>query len=111
MVPFYVALTIIILIMILIPSTFPTGKGTPHIKISAYLKHSSNPTEMHGEQNSQTGDSKFHVNYIALKTNQSSDHGVSLNNNSQFEAITLDSDLFDKISTCKMNLICTMNNS
>jgi glucose/arabinose dehydrogenase len=108
MVSFYVALTIIILMMVLVPSTFSTGKGSLGIKMSAYLKHSTNPTQMHGEQNSQTGNSKFHVNYVALKTNQS---GVSLNNNSQFEAITLDSDIFDKVSTCKMNLTCTMNNS
>src|SRR5438093_7041659 len=67
--------------------------------------------QVHGEQNSQTSDPKFHVNYIALKTNQSADHGISLNNNSQFETIRLDSDLFDKVSTCKMNLTCAMNNS
>jgi glucose/arabinose dehydrogenase len=111
MVPFYVALTLIILMMVLIPSTFTTAKGTLDRKMAAYLKHSSNPTEMHGEQNSQTGHSKFHVNYITLKTNQSSIHGVLLNNNSQSGAISLDSDLFDKVSTCKMNLTCTMNNS
>src|SRR6476620_10597820 len=112
MIPFLFALIIVIVVIIIwIPSSLATTKDRLQISDSVYYKKSNNPTDIGGQENSLTSESKYFVSYVAFKSNRSSVQGVPLENSSEAGLIALDSNLSDKVSTCKTNLTCTMNNS